>query len=224
MMQPCKPQAGRPKDQAKRAAILAAARCHFLQNGFDRASMDAIAASANVSKLTVYSHFGSKDALFKELIEGECCKHKLTEEFSAMLDLPPDEALKGVGMHFIGMIFHPEAIDMHRVILAEAIEKPKISELFYEAGPGPVRKAFSTYLDALTQRGQLAVDNSERATNHFLQMLKGDLHFRCLLNLSRPTEEELKAHVEDVVAVFLRAYAVIWEDAHPSRRAAHSSP
>src|SRR5690606_22208157 len=54
---------GRPKDLAKRAAILQAAERMFLQHGFEGVSMDQIAAAAGVSKLTVYSHFGDKDAL-----------------------------------------------------------------------------------------------------------------------------------------------------------------
>lgn len=59
---------GRPKDLEKRAAILAAAKALFIRNAFAGTSMDAIAAEAGVSKLTVYSHFGDKDNLFREVI------------------------------------------------------------------------------------------------------------------------------------------------------------
>src|SRR6185437_13562246 len=59
---------GRPKDMEKRAAILAAAKSLFIRNAFAGTSMDAIAADAGVSKLTVYSHFGDKDNLFREVI------------------------------------------------------------------------------------------------------------------------------------------------------------
>ena len=48
---------GRPKDQAKRLAILEAAKTLFMRNGYEGSSMDAIAAEAGVSKLTVYNHF-----------------------------------------------------------------------------------------------------------------------------------------------------------------------
>ena len=51
---------GRPKDPGKRAAILDAAKRLFVSQGFERVSMDQIAAEAGVSKLTVYSHFGDK--------------------------------------------------------------------------------------------------------------------------------------------------------------------
>ncbi|NLB59089.1 MAG: helix-turn-helix transcriptional regulator, partial [Gammaproteobacteria bacterium] len=63
---------GRPKDLAKRAAILDAAERMFLQHGFEGVSMDQIATAAGVSKLTVYSHFGDKDALFTEAAKAWC--------------------------------------------------------------------------------------------------------------------------------------------------------
>ena len=65
----CKPAGpGRPKDLAKRAAILDAAKRLFVLQGFDGVSMDQIAAETGVSKLTVYSHFGDKDNLFREVV------------------------------------------------------------------------------------------------------------------------------------------------------------
>src|ERR1700761_6150082 len=47
----------------KRQAIVSAARKAFVRDGFE-AGMDLIAAEAGVSKVTVYNHFGSKEALF----------------------------------------------------------------------------------------------------------------------------------------------------------------
>jgi TetR/AcrR family transcriptional regulator, regulator of autoinduction and epiphytic fitness len=52
----------------KRAAIVAAAIDEFLAAGFDATSMDRIAASASVSKRTVYNHFPSKEALFAAIL------------------------------------------------------------------------------------------------------------------------------------------------------------
>lgn len=49
----------------KRTAILSAARELFLTDGFDRSSVDAVAARAGVSKRTVYDYFGDKQALFQ---------------------------------------------------------------------------------------------------------------------------------------------------------------
>ncbi|MHC8420681.1 TetR/AcrR family transcriptional regulator [Streptomyces sp. NB004] len=53
----------------KRAAILAAARELFLANGFDRSSVDAVAARAEVSKRTVYDYFGDKRTLLQAVVD-----------------------------------------------------------------------------------------------------------------------------------------------------------
>src|SRR5690606_40902510 len=63
---------GRPKDLAKGAAILEAAKRMFTLHGYERTSMDLIASEAGVSKLTVYSHFGDKDALFAAAVKSHC--------------------------------------------------------------------------------------------------------------------------------------------------------
>ncbi|MQT72625.1 TetR family transcriptional regulator, partial [Pseudomonas sp. FSL R10-0071] len=59
---------GRPKDMAKRQAILDAAKSLFLTHGYANTSMDAVATLAGVSKLTVYSHFTDKETLFSSAI------------------------------------------------------------------------------------------------------------------------------------------------------------
>jgi TetR/AcrR family transcriptional repressor of mexJK operon len=53
----------------KRESILAAARELFLTDGFDRTSMDAVAARAGVSKRTVYDYYGDKRTLLFAVVE-----------------------------------------------------------------------------------------------------------------------------------------------------------
>jgi TetR/AcrR family transcriptional repressor of mexJK operon len=54
---------------SKRAAILAAARELFLAEGYERTSVDAVSARAQVSKRTVYDYFGDKRALLLAVVE-----------------------------------------------------------------------------------------------------------------------------------------------------------
>lgn len=52
----------------KREAIIQAAIAEFRANGYEITSMDKIAATAGVSKRTVYNHFPSKEELFAEIL------------------------------------------------------------------------------------------------------------------------------------------------------------
>ena len=60
---------GRPRDPERSRRIMEAARNHFYAHGLERASVDAIAAEAGVSKMTIYSNFGSKEGLFEAVVQ-----------------------------------------------------------------------------------------------------------------------------------------------------------
>ena len=66
----------------KREAIIQAAIAEFRTNGFEVTSMDKIAATAGVSKRTVYNHFPSKDELFAAILR------QLWERSTALGDRP----------------------------------------------------------------------------------------------------------------------------------------
>ena len=54
--------------QGRRAAVLAAARRLFAENGYARTSIRAIAAAADVNHALVVTYFGGKEALFMEAV------------------------------------------------------------------------------------------------------------------------------------------------------------
>jgi AcrR family transcriptional regulator len=73
--------------------IFAAATRIFAERGFDGARVDRIAASAKINKQMLYHYFGSKDALFTEVLE-RAYRGIRSEEAALELDsLPADEAI-----------------------------------------------------------------------------------------------------------------------------------
>lgn len=63
---PIRPQ----RDPARRAAILSAAARVFARSGYAATSVDDVAAAAGITKLIVYRHFDSKEALYRAVLEG----------------------------------------------------------------------------------------------------------------------------------------------------------
>lgn len=55
-------------ERTRQRILDAAAQC-FAASGFSRTTVEAIAASAGVSKALVYHHFRAKEAIFEELLE-----------------------------------------------------------------------------------------------------------------------------------------------------------
>lgn len=200
---------GRPKDLAKRAAILEAAKRMFVQHGFERVSMDQVAAEAGVSKLTVYSHFGDKDSLFAEAVRAHCEQNLPQRLFESRPETPLREHLLAIGQAFFAMVMAPEAVAGHRILCSPQVAARGMAATFWAAGPERVKAAFRALLEDRIARGELEIDDPARAAGHFFALLKGDPHAQAVLGCEDANCcEAAQAHVASVVDLFLRAYAV----------------
>jgi AcrR family transcriptional regulator len=65
---PRRPRAATPDPAGTRARLFAAAAAEFAARGFAGASVDRIAHAARVNKAMIYYHFGSKAALYQEIL------------------------------------------------------------------------------------------------------------------------------------------------------------
>jgi len=207
--QPAKTAAapGRPKDLEKRAAILDAAKRLFTAQGFDGTSMDAVAKEAGVSKLTVYSHFGDKDALFKSAVEAKCEQQMPAAIFRVPQGTPIRDALIKIARAFHGLVHSPESLSLHRMMIGNAGQDPHLTELFFEAGPRKTLADFEQFLRQAISAKQLAIPDPARAAQHFFCLLKGIGHMKSLCGCQQAVpRSEVTAHIDSVVDLFLRAY------------------
>ncbi|MGE8435189.1 MAG: TetR/AcrR family transcriptional regulator [Pseudomonas palmensis] len=198
---------GRPKDLAKRQAILEAAKALFLTHGYANTSMDAVANAAGVSKLTVYSHFNDKETLFSSAIVATCTA-QLPELFFELTEgTSVEQVLLNIGRGFQALINSDQSVKLSRLIMALGTQDPKLSQIFFEAGPLRVLREMEALLQCVDQHGLLRIEQPARAAEHFFCLLKGAPNYRLLLGYSPALDAEAaEAHVQDVVAVFLRAY------------------
>ena len=219
MTQVSRPNApGRPKDLEKRAAILEAAKTLFPAKGYDAVSMDAIAQAAGVSKLTLYSHFTDKDTLFGAAVE-EFCEHQLPHQaFELHPELSLREALLLIAKGFLELTMDECAIQLFRIMGAQAGQNTKLAEIFFSVGPRRTLKDMEMFLSQRCDSGDLDIPNPSKAAEHFFVMLKGVRHMRVMVGVAPlPTTEERLAHAEEVVTVFIRAYAKRERDHHANR-------
>ena len=199
---------GRPKDLEKRAAILAAASRLFLEQGFERTTVDAVAASAGVSKLTVYSHFADKEGLFKALIGAKCAEHFEALEFVELAPLGPAVALERIANGFLALMFHPDVLALHRLLMTSERGDTALNKTFWQAGPTPTIAALVRLLLRFDAAGELEVPQPAREADQFFSMLKGTDHLRMLLGIGAPpSADALRALAHDAVTMFVRAYA-----------------
>ena len=199
------PGPGRPKDPNKRAAILEAARRMFTLHSFDGASMDQIATEAGVSKLTVYSHFGDKSALFGAVVRTYCEQSLPDALFDPAPGAPLRERLLEFARAFFSMAGSREAIAGHRVMCTPKAHDSKLPGLFWEAGPQRIQSAFAQLLQRRIAAGELEIPDVPRAASQFFVLLKGEIHARLVLGQCNAFAPDcIEEHLEASVDMFLR--------------------
>ncbi|PWE46575.1 TetR/AcrR family transcriptional regulator [Pseudomonas prosekii] len=198
---------GRPKDLAKRQAILDAAKILFVSNGYAHTSMDAVAAEAGVSKLTVYSHFNDKETLFSAAVAAKCEEQLPTLFFELPDGVSVETVLLNIARGFHQLINSDESVNLHRLMISLSSQDPKLSLIFFEAGPNRMLTGMERLLGRINQNGALSIDKPRNAAEHFFCLLKGAGNFRLLYGCGEPVVgDAAESHVREVVGLFMRAY------------------
>ena len=203
---PPKPQRGRPRDPERGRRILEAAQRHFNEHGLERASVDAIASDAGVSKMTVYSNFGSKEELFQAVVRNRTETVVVGVPGAGALDPDkPEKALQAIGARFLALA-RGDALGAMRAVYGVAGAQPEACRAFYKDGPERVNGELAAYLRRAHLAGTLKVRNPLQAADLFLSMFLGSGHIRGLLKLEMPDPRENRALLREAVRAFMAAY------------------
>ncbi|MFI5855269.1 TetR/AcrR family transcriptional regulator [Streptomyces parvulus] len=197
----------------KRAAILAAARELFLANGFDRSSVDAVAARAGVSKRTVYDYFGDKQTLLQAVVDtvGESLvatiRRILDDTLTDVADLTETADLEDVLVAFsmriaTDMLGSAEYATLQRLVRTQAGSVPEGGENALADTPD---EALAERFAAFAEAGLLDVPDARLAADQFIA-----LTFNVPLNrygsANAAEDGRVRPLVVEGVRTFLRAY------------------
>jgi TetR/AcrR family transcriptional repressor of mexJK operon len=199
---------GRPRDTAKRCAILLAARRLFIQQGMAAVTMEAVAAAAGVSKMTLYSRFRDKEALFEAVVvftsEAMIAEMSRTQAEGGTLA----ESLAALGRAFLTLTCSPDMIGAERGLMMALHDNPALAERFYAAGPERTEGSVAAVLREAAARGEIRVDDPLEAAGDLLALWQGSMCKRLSLGLQAPLNaEQIKQRSLTKTETFLRAYA-----------------
>jgi AcrR family transcriptional regulator len=116
-----------------REHILWAAKDVFLEMGFERASMDVVAARASTSKRSLYAHFESKDKLFLAVVD---LVRGLYLDGLKTPDHYGEDTAEAVVLfcgRFLQILLYRPALQACRLFIAEAERHPEASARYYDA-------------------------------------------------------------------------------------------
>ncbi|GAB3961179.1 TetR/AcrR family transcriptional regulator [Actinoallomurus acanthiterrae] len=169
-----------------RRHILLVAKDVFLETGYERASMDTVAARAGTSKRSLYAHFGSKDKLFLAVLD------LVRELYLGRLKTPdayaedPVEAVTLFCGRFLQLMTWEPQVRTCRLSIAEAERLPGSSSAYFDAIFASAYERLSAYL-----AGRYAMDHadSEALAEDLLGRTVLPRLFRTLLNVEEATKD-----------------------------------
>jgi AcrR family transcriptional regulator len=173
-----------------REAELLAVTLRLLQeHGYDRLTVDAVAAMARASKATVYRRWPSKaELVLAAFIEG--CRQVAVA--------PDTGTLRGDLLH-LGRVICQQAQQQAgtiRAVLVEASRHPALSDALQHQFLDQRKALIQEILQQAAERGE--IDESV-ISDELWDLLPGYLIFRTIMPSRPPTEQTVQALVDDVI-------------------------
>lgn len=209
-------------EKAPRERIRAAAIRLFVDHGYEGVSVDEIARTANVSKPTIYSHFGGKEELFIFLLE-DVCDRLLAPLAGPGREGDVHQTLLDHARAYARAVLQPDIVAMHRLFSAEARRFPELGKRYFAAGPEIAHEGLASYFDRLNKRGILDVGDPKLAAEQFSGMILSPLRLKMLFGcLDAVKEDEIERQVSQAVRIFLIGARRLDGEAHSGTQAANA--
>lgn len=184
--------------EKKRQAILQAAQDIFLSEGYEFASMDRIAAQAQVTKQTIYRYYTSKVDLFKATLEQ--VRESSEVSFLDHLQEPSTkDALFKFAKGFIQAHLSKEHLATFRLLVAESGKTPELTSSFCAVGPDETDAKLSEFFAE-----RLGIKNVETTVQLWTAMLLAH-RAPTLIGMKKPNDQQIEMHAKDATNFLLEA-------------------
>lgn len=202
----------RPSSQRKREAILAAAERQFLADGYEAVTMDSIAAESLAAKQTLYRHFGSKRALFLELVttQTSAAGARVHSEWPSIDQDTDVRALLTERLEAqLATVLTPALLSLRRLVIGEQARFPELAAALYDNGPRHAIDVLAGILHECDAHGLLVAPDPATAAVQLNWLVMGEpVNAAMLLGAeSVPSAAEQRRHVALALDVFLAGHA-----------------
>lgn len=196
----------RPSTKLKQQKIIEVATQLFLEQGYTQTNLDQVIEQCGGSKQTIYSYFGDKRGLLTAVIE-HCI-----ENVEAIFTFDHDEnanlekILVEFGTNFLNTILTPVMVNTYRIMIAESQHDQTLADFFFSRGPARVSNYLVQFLQSHMDKKNLRQSDPHIATEHLLNLLKGDLQQEVLFGRPLPNSDVIKKKAELAIRCFLYGY------------------
>ncbi len=184
--------------------ILAAAQKVFLDQGFERASIEEIAAAARAGKPTIYGRHPSKEALFTAVVLHDIAERLQFENIEAM-GTTLEERFIFFGEELLRRALRAETVGLFRSVIAEARRFPDLAPRVAESARAQIGDLVARLFKSAPESERVFTHiNVADAARLFTDIMFIPIMMRALLG--EPLEAlraEIPGHVANRVAIFL---------------------
>ncbi len=184
-----RPSPGRPRDPRRDAAIREAALTLLAEVGYERMSVDAIAAAAGVSKPTIYRRWAGKQELVADAIRCHPHTHTTAPDTGTLRD-DLFATVRQLADHQV------EDAQVAAGLASRLRESEELARLVREHAVEAVRTRFGSLVDRAVARGELPARPTVTAL--FADVAPSIVHTRVLLSLE-PVDDAFVAELVDRV-------------------------
>lgn len=183
--------------------ILDIATRAFLADGYAATSVESVAAQAGVAKRTLYARWHGKPALFRAVLE------RLMQRWLASPELPPDPAsdleavLLWTARRALAVALEPEALALHRLVIAESGRFPELAEMIRQSGASAGIGRIAGLLAGEMAAGRLAPLDPVVTAEQFLHLVLTGPQRRALGLGPTLDNARLEAWARQAVTLFL---------------------
>lgn len=209
-MKQTRPRPGRPsREQALLLGdrILDIAAGLFLEIGYGDTTIELVAEKARISKRTLYARYPDKAALFGAVVHRIVGRLRPPDVSGLFVGGTLEEILTRLAGIILRAALDPQALALHRVIMAESTRFPELAAAVADRSAG--REAIER-IAALLQREspgkRLTEERARFAATQFLQMVIASPQRRTLATGVAMNNRELDNWASQTVALFLGGY------------------
>jgi TetR/AcrR family transcriptional regulator, mexJK operon transcriptional repressor len=197
-----------PALSKKAKQILDGARSAFHELGYEGTSVDEIARRAGVSKPTLYTHFGDKQALFAATFARECQDYAETAFHDDVADTMTcvETKLRSLAHELVTFFVAPDTQRMFRSAVAEAARFPDLGRAYFHAGEA-TKQRIKAILEHATEHGLLAVPDLDLAAHQFVVLCKADGFYKGLFMVEKTfSKDDINRIANGTVELFMNGY------------------
>lgn len=201
-----RPRAGRPtreQAEARHRELLDRALDHFLDKGYEQATVEGIAADVGMTKRTVYARYPEKRLLFLAAVSRAIDAYTVGDEAIGACETDDfEETLVNLAMLRIDLVATEQGQKLQRIVNTESYRFPEIFTEMFERGVRPTISFLARLLRRRAKAGELAIDDPGETAAAFMSLVVSG-PVRLITAASPLSPQEIDRRVRFGVRLFL---------------------